>query len=68
MGTYTIRDLEEVEDSAPKFGMSPAPEAGEEGLGYVVFGAPATEPGDAEITPGWWPDAGQGTALSGPRA
>lgn len=31
-------------------------EAGGEGMSFLVFGAPFTGPGDAEITPGWWPE------------
>ena len=31
-------------------------EAGPEGMAFVVFGAPKTPPGDAEIVPGWWSD------------
>lgn len=29
-------------------------EGGPEGMAFVVFGAPKTPPGDAEIVPGWW--------------
>ncbi len=29
-------------------------EGGPHGLTFVVFGAPKTPPGDAEIVPGWW--------------
>jgi mannose-6-phosphate isomerase-like protein (cupin superfamily) len=29
-------------------------EAGPEGAELLAFGAPATGPGDAEMTPGWW--------------
>jgi mannose-6-phosphate isomerase-like protein (cupin superfamily) len=128
MGNYTVLNLEEVEDSAPKAGMAPAVEArfaredlglersgislqrlapnermpfghhqreqeevyvvvegsgtvalddevvdvrtwdavrvppetmrcfeaGEDGLGFIAFGAPYNGPGDAEMTPGWW--------------
>lgn len=31
-------------------------EAGPDGAEIVVFGAPRTEPGDAEVTHRWWPD------------
>jgi hypothetical protein len=31
-------------------------EAGPEGAELLAFGAPATEPNDAEMTPGWWSD------------
>jgi mannose-6-phosphate isomerase-like protein (cupin superfamily) len=31
-------------------------EAGPEGAELIVFGAPATPPGDGEMTPGWWGD------------
>jgi mannose-6-phosphate isomerase-like protein (cupin superfamily) len=29
-------------------------EAGDDGLGFIAFGAPYNGPGDAEMTPGWW--------------
>jgi len=29
-------------------------EAGADGLELLVFGAPSTAPGDAQISPGWW--------------
>ena len=130
MANYTLKNLKEVEDSAPKFGLSPslegrfatkalecektgmsyqryAPnfrtpfghkhreqeeiyvvvrgsgrmklddeivelkqwdavrvagetmrnfEAGPDGAEILAFGAPRTEPGDGELTPGWWSD------------
>jgi mannose-6-phosphate isomerase-like protein (cupin superfamily) len=31
-------------------------EAGPEGTELIVVGAPATGPGDGEMTPGWWGD------------
>lgn len=31
-------------------------EAGPEGAELLAFGAPATDPNDAEMTPGWWSD------------
>lgn len=31
-------------------------EAGPDGIEFLAFGAPATGPGDAEMTPGWWSD------------
>ena len=31
-------------------------EAGPEGAELILFGAPKTEPGDAEMLPGWWTD------------
>ena len=31
-------------------------EGGPERMAFVVFGAPKTPPGDAEIVPGWWSD------------
>ena len=31
-------------------------EAGPEGAEILVFGAPRTPPGDAEVTHGWWTD------------
>jgi mannose-6-phosphate isomerase-like protein (cupin superfamily) len=31
-------------------------EAGADGMELLVFGAPKTPPGDAEIIPGWWSD------------
>jgi mannose-6-phosphate isomerase-like protein (cupin superfamily) len=31
-------------------------EAGPDGAEIVVFGAPRTPPGDAEVTHGWWTD------------
>jgi uncharacterized cupin superfamily protein len=37
-------------------GTTRALEAGENGLELLVFGAPATPPGDADIIEGWWAD------------
>jgi mannose-6-phosphate isomerase-like protein (cupin superfamily) len=31
-------------------------EAGPDGLELIAFGAPATGPGDAQTSPGWWSD------------
>jgi hypothetical protein len=31
-------------------------EAGPDGAEILVFGAPRTPPGDAEVTHGWWTD------------
>lgn len=31
-------------------------EAGPEGAELILFGAPKTGPGDAEVEPGWWTD------------
>ena len=61
-GGYTVLNLEEVEDSAPKAGLAPAVEARfaredlglERGLAFIVFGAPYNGPGYAELIPGWW--------------
>ena len=32
-------------------------EAGPDGAEILAYGAPATGPGDAELTPGWWTDS-----------
>ena len=69
MREHTVVHLREVEDLAPKFGLSPgmqarfvrvppevprAFEAGPEGFEMVVFGAPNTGNQDVEALPGWW--------------
>lgn len=33
-------------------------QAGPEGAELIAIGAPATGPGDADVTPGWWADEG----------
>jgi hypothetical protein len=64
MSGYTIVNLKEVTDQAPRFGLSPglesrfarAPlELEHSGITYF-FGAPNTDNRDAEMVPGWWSD------------
>ena len=70
MAGHTRVNLNEVEDQAPRFGISGiearfarAPLVVVAGTArmkvddeIIAFGAPATENKDAEMAPGWWAD------------
>ena len=57
MARYTKLNTDDIEDSAPRFGLrGSGTEAGPEGLQYLAVGAPVSDAGDSEIEQGWWSD------------
>jgi mannose-6-phosphate isomerase-like protein (cupin superfamily) len=51
-----IHDVREGDAVRVAPGTTRAFEAGPDGLELLVFGAPKTPPGDADIVPDWWSD------------
>ena len=54
MASYSVRDLQEVEESAPA--LPRCVEAVPDRIAFLAFGAPYAGPGDDEIVPGCWSD------------
>jgi hypothetical protein len=58
MADYTVVNLKEVEDQAPKFGFAPNLESrfGRRALGLEKSGVSYFRLADIEMSPGWWTD------------